>query len=410
VTSDDGSLQDWIPLISVDAPASAGDVPLDGVKTNRLALAHLYMKLGWHPAPVHSFTLPLWFGGLYDEQRTARDSAVIFDRSHLGRFYVTGERAVEVLDCIFATSIASIPLQGLRRAVVCREDGVVLDVATVCHLDEGRWLVVTGPQTQAHLLGMVGAAVDDGGLTDEVEVRDRITESVMFSVQGPKAAKLLEAIVGVTIPGAVPEGEAHELLLGGYRALVAHTSQIGEDGYWFIVSPEVGEHFFESAVSVGVTPAGLAAHDALRLEAGVLEAPYETPAPVTPEVAGLGRLVDLAGREFPGAEALRALSGVAPERMLRGVRLTGRGLAKRGSRVVFGGADSDAGGGGALVNAAYSAFLGASIGVAYLPSEVTSVRVDVGGELVVADVVEVPFVEPASVRGGPSAGLGVIKR
>ena len=397
MTSDDGSLRDWIPLISVDAPASIGDVPLDGVQTNRLALAHLYMKFGWHPAPVHSFTLPLWFGGLYDEQHAARGSAVIFDRSHLGRFYVTGERSTEVLDSVFATSVASIPLRGLRRAVVCREDGVVLDVATVCHLDEGRWLVVTGPQTQSHLLGIVGAAVDDGGLTAEVEVRDRITESVQFSVQGPQAAKLLEAIVGITIPGAVPEGEAHELLLGGYRALVAHTSQIGEDGYWFIVSPEVGEHFFENAVSVGITPAGLAAHDALRLEAGVLEAPYETPAPATPAAAGLGELVNLAGREFPGAEALRALSGVAPERVLRGVRLTGRGLAKRGGRVAFGGEGSDVGA-GALVNAAYSAFLGASIGIAYLPSEMTTVQVDVDGELVDADVVAVPFVEGASVR------------
>jgi aminomethyltransferase len=398
VTFDGGALERWIPLISVDLPPSAGGVPVDGVQTNRLALAHLYMKFGWHPAPVHSFTLPLWFGGLYDEQSAARTEAVIFDRSHLGRFYVTGEAAGRVLDGIFATSVESIPVAGLRRAVVCREDGVVLDVATVCHLDKGRWLVVTGPQTQSHLLGMVGAAVDDGGLMAEVEVRDRIVESVMFSVQGPKAAKLLEAIVGVTIPGAVPEGEAHELLLGGYRALVAHTSQIGEDGYWFVVSPEVGEHFFENAVSVGITPAGLAAHDALRLEAGVLEAPYETPAPATPAAAGLSELVDLSGRKFPGAEALRALSGVAPERVLRGVRLAGRGLAKRGDRVVFGGADGEEGR-GALVNAAYSAFLGASIGIAYLPAEVTSVRVDVDGELVEAEVVAIPLVENASVRG-----------
>ena len=379
VTNDDNPLQDWLPLIPVDSPPSADGSPLDGVQTNRLALAHLYMKFGWHPAPVHSFTLPLWFGGLYDEQREARESAVVFDRSHHGRVYVTGERASEVL--------------GLRRALVCREDGVVLDIATVCHLDEGRWLVVSGPQTQSHLLGMVGAAVDDAGLTSEVEVRDRITESVQFSVQGPNAAKLLEAIVGVTIPGAVPEGEAHELLLGGYRALVAHTSQIGEDGYWFIVSPEVGEHFFENAISVGVTPAGLAAHDALRLEAGVLEAPYETPAPATPAAAGLGELVDLAGRDFPGADALRALSGVAPERVLRGVRLTGRGLAKRGSRVVFGGADS-----GALVNAAYSAFLGASIGITYLPPDLTSVEVELEGVLAPAEVVPLPFVEHSSVR------------
>ena len=59
------------------------------LRTNVLALAHLHMKANWHPAPVHSFTLPLWYRGTYDEQMTARTKSVIADRSYLGRFYVT---------------------------------------------------------------------------------------------------------------------------------------------------------------------------------------------------------------------------------------------------------------------------------------------------------------------------------
>lgn len=73
LVTNDGPLQDWIPLIPVDSPAPPGGASFDGVQTNKLALAHLYMKFDWHPAPVHSFTLPLWFGGLYDEQREARE-------------------------------------------------------------------------------------------------------------------------------------------------------------------------------------------------------------------------------------------------------------------------------------------------------------------------------------------------
>src|SRR5690606_569199 len=119
------------------------------------------------------------------------------------------------------------------------------------------------------------------------------TESVLLSVQGPRAAELLEQVVGPRMPHAVPPGEAHEVLLGGFRALVARTSQVGEDGYWFVLSGEVGEHFWESAVTAGVAPAGLAAHDALRLEAAALEAPHDTPPPATPEAAGLGHLVHL---------------------------------------------------------------------------------------------------------------------
>jgi aminomethyltransferase len=386
-----GSLDDFIPLIPKRDPHEV--VPDLGQQTNTLALAHLYMKQGWHPAPVHSFTLPLWFGGLYDEQRAARQGAAIFDRSHLGRFYVTGERAVEVLSHVFASGIAAIPPRGMRRVLSLREDGTILDIPTVWHLDEGRWLVVTGPQTQVHLPDIFEAAVAELGLMNEVLVRDRLTESVMFSVQGPEAATRLEDVVGTTIPGAVPEGEAHELLLGGYRALVAHTSQVAEDGYWFVVSPEVGEHLWENSVSAGIVPAGLAAHDMLRIEAGVLEAPYETPVPATPSAAGLDALLDGADSDAVGAAAARAAAD--SERTIRALKLTGRGLASRGDRVYAGGENI-----GACVNAAYSAFLGASIGLAYLPLALQRVEVEVDGTRVPAEVAELPLVRMPSERDG----------
>jgi aminomethyltransferase len=386
---------DFIPLIPKRDPQTADGPPDLGIRTNTLALAHLYMQQGWHPAPVHSFTLPLWFGGLYDEQRAARQDAAIFDRSHLGRFYVTGERASEMLRRVFARDVDAIPPLAMRRALLLREDATILDIVTICHLDTGRWLVVTGPQTQRHLPDIVTAAVDDAGLGEQVLVRDRLAESVQLSVQGPRAAELLEAVVGTTIPGAVPEGEAHELLLGGYRALVAHASQIAEDGYWFIVSPEVGEHFWENSVAAGIVPAGLAAHDALRIEAGTLEAPYETPVPATPLVAGLGHLIDRDDAEFVGGTAWRELlaSNASPERVVRAVRLTGRGLARRGDRVRVAGEDV-----GALVNAAYSAHLEASIGVAYLPPDVTRVEVEVDATFVPAEVTAPPLVPPPAGR------------
>ncbi len=387
--SDGGPLEDFIPLIPKRDPAEA--LPDLGQQTNTLALAHLYMKQGWHPAPVHSFTLPLWFGGLYDEQRAARQDAAIFDRSHLGRFYVTGERAIEALGRVFASNIAAIPLLGMRRVLALREDGTILDIPTVWRLDEGRWLVVTGPQTQIHLPDIVEAVVADHGLANDVLVRDRLTESVMFSVQGPRAAERLEAVVGTTIPGAVPEGEAHELLLGGYRALVAHTSQVAEDGYWFVVSPEVGEHFWENSVAAGIVPAGLAAHDALRIEAGVLEAPYETPVPATPAAAGLDALLEGADPEAAGAAALA--DNAPSERVIRAIKLTGRGLATRGDRVHAGGENV-----GACVNAAYSAYLEASIALAYLPPALARVEVEVDGAMVPAEVATLPLLCPPSER------------
>jgi aminomethyltransferase len=376
---------DFLPVIPSTVPP--------GGRTNVLALAHLHMKAGWHPAPVHSFTVPLWYGGTYDEQEAAREHAVIFDRSHLGRFYVTGERASEVLARVFATDARRIPPGSIRRLVACREDGTILDIATGCHVEEGRWLIITGPRAQVRLREVVEAATRP---EDDVVVRDRLTESVLLSVQGPESAALLESVVGQTIPGSVPVGEAHEILLGGYRALVAHHTETGEDGYWFLMSGEVAEHFWENSLLGGIIPAGLAALDTMRLEAGLIEAPTETPAPATPYHAGLGALVDLDGpegqRDFPGAAVLRAVASLGrPERELVGLRLDGPRIAKRGSRIKANGQDV-----GAAVNAVYSPVLQTGIAVAYLPPTLAPglarVEIDTDGVGQPADVVDLPFV------------------
>ena len=364
------------------------------IQTNVLALASMHLKNGWHPAPVHAFTVPLWFAGVYDEQEAARERAVILDRSHLGRFYVTGDRAAEVLARVLATDARRLAPGTITRAVACREDGSILDIPTLVHIDAGRWLVITGPRAQVRLREEVEAAIRPG---DDVEVRDRLTESMLLSVQGPQAATLLEGVVGPTIPGAVPLGEAHEMLLGGFRALVAHHGEMGEDGYLFLVSPEVGEHIWEQAAAAQIEPAGLAAYDVMRLESGLIEAPTETPVPATPFHAGLEALVDFdypeGARSFPGAEALRALRDGAPiERVLRGLRLEGPRLAKRGSRVTASGLDV-----GACVNAAFSPVLGTGIAVAYLPPHLDRVEVDTDGVSQPATVVDLPFI--AGPRG-----------
>ena len=375
-SSTSGDSGDFLPVIPSTQPPPGG-------QTAVLALAHLHLKAGWHPAPVHGFTLPLWYRGTYDEQEAARERAVIFDRSHLGRFYVTGERAAEVLGRLFATDPTRIARGQVGRGVVCRNDGTIFDIATLCHLDEGRWLVISGPRTQIALRQAVEGAVreDDG-----VEVRDRLGESVLLAVVGPGAEHALHAVVGSTMPDAVPVGEAHEVLLGGYRALVAHDRDLGEDGFWFITSPEVGEHLWENSLTVGIEPAGLAAWDTMRLEAGLLEAPTETPSPATPYHAGLDRFVDDAGgRPFPGSHVLS--HDVQPERVLAGLRLDGPRLAKRGSRIRANGEDV-----GACVNAVYSGALTAGIAVAYLRPGLLRVEVDTDGQWQPADVVGLPFV------------------
>tara|TARA_Y100000994_G_scaffold112468_1_gene92691 strand:- start:1763 stop:2947 length:1185 start_codon:yes stop_codon:yes gene_type:complete len=338
------------------------------LRTNVLALAHLHMKANWHPAPVHSFTLPLWYRGTYDEQMTARTKSVIADRSYLGRFYVTGEDTEALLERIFATDPRRMSIGNIGPAIACNQDGTIFDIVAWAKLDSNRWVIITGPRTQTALLIALQAAVDPDS---DIVIRDRIEESVLLHVSGPTAAKDLVSALGPTIPEAVPTGEAHEILLGGYRALVARYSDTGEDGYYLLTSPEVGEHIWQQMLSVGTEPIGLAASDALRLEANRLEAPTETPAPSTPAHAGLNYLVDFVAsngikRDFIGSNSLRISdTSAGPERLLRALVLGDKGLAKKGDPLVNSSTEQPI---AACVAGIYSSQGQVSIGFAYIPT------------------------------------------
>ena len=335
-------------------------------RTNILPLVHLHMAANWHPAPVHSFTVPLWYQGTYDEQRSARSGTVISDRSHLGRFYVTGENAEQVLDRVFTSDPHKMGIGQIGRTIACNEDGTVFDIVIWCRLDAGRWLIISGPRTQTSLLKRVE---EFATVYPDVLVRDRLEESVLLSVSGPSASESLVAALGPTIPKSVPLNEGHEILLGGYRALVANYSDTGETGYLIICSPEVGEHIWQQLLSVGADPVGLAASDALRLEANFLEAPTEIPHPATPFHAGLAQLVDLEDatsnqRIFEGSTQLaKDLKEFPVSRSVTAFKLLDKGLAKRGDVVQL----HDGTAIGACVAAFYSAALAASVAFAYIP-------------------------------------------
>jgi aminomethyltransferase len=329
--------------------------------------------------------MPLWYGGVFDEHVATREGAGLFDRSHLGRFYVTGERASEVLDAVLATDVSRIPVGRVQRAVACEVDGSVVELPVLCHLDEGRWLVVAGPRNGDHLVSHLEDAI--GGR--DVVVTDRMGMTALVELAGPRAFEVMSKVLGEPLAMSVESGGCRELLLGMHRAALARTSSVGEDGYWLLGNPEDIEALWRPFIEDGATSAGLAAHDALRLEAGVVEAPHETPRPATPFAAGLGDLVhferaDGTPRDFPGASALR--SAAVPERVATGLRLEGPRLAKPGSRVRLDGRDI-----GACVSAAFSPALDAGIALAYLPPGLERVEVDTDGEWQPAKAVPLPF-------------------
>jgi aminomethyltransferase len=138
-------------------------------------------------------------------------------------------------------------------------------------------------------------------------------------------------------------------------------------------------------------PAGLGARDTLRLEAALPLYGHELDDETSPLEARLDRFVKLEAGGFLGAEAIARRREAGHPRLLVGLVLEERGVARAGYAIAERGESV-----GVVTSGAPSPTLGKSIGLGYVPPRLTEpgtvLEVMIRGRGARARVVETPFV------------------
>ena len=146
----------------------------------------------------------------------------------------------------------------------------------------------------------------------------------------------------------------------------------------------------ESGAGDGLVPAGLAARDSLRLEAGMALYGHEIDRTTTPYEAGLGWVVKLKKGDFLGREVLVEQKRSGTERQLIGFEIQGRGIARQGHSLLHDGEEV-----GQITSGGWSPSFEKAIGTAYVPRGLatpgTELEVTVRRRRLAATVVPLPF-------------------
>jgi len=196
---------------------------------------------------------------------------------------------------------------------------------------------------------------------------------------------------------------SHPATVAGRGALLARTGYTGEDGFEIFVGPQdavaVWQALSEAGAGDGLVPAGLAARDSLRLEAGMPLYGNELSRDVTPFDAGLGRVVKLDKRgDFVGRAALAERAKAEPSRELVGLVGQTRRVPRHGYTVLWDGEPC-----GTVSSGVPSPTLGRPIAMAYVAAKAAAdarsaggdgqgrLAVDVRGTAEPASLVPLPF-------------------
>lgn len=385
---------------TTDSPADApADVP------RRTALHDVHVAAGATLTDFAGWLMPLRYSSELAEHLAVRSAAGLFDLSHMGVLNVVGPGAAELLDRTVVGAPSALAPGRARYSMVCQDDGAVLDDVVVYRVHELDFVVVANASNAAVVLAALEATkAAHPGL--DVDVHESTHLGALLAVQGPRAEEIVTALADDPDPvRALPYYAATSAFLVGVPTYLARTGYTGEDGFEIFLdaaeAPQMWARLLAVGEPLGLVPAGLAARDSLRLEAGMPLYGHEIDRTTTPHDAGLGRVVrlDKTGPDgelldFPGRAALAARKASPPSRVLVGLAGQSRRAARAGYPVVRGTDRADLVV-GHVTSGAPSPTLGHPIAMAYVTPEVsaegTELAVDVRGRAEPVRVVPLPF-------------------
>lgn len=347
----------------------------------------------WHRAQgarmvsFAGYAMPIQYEGIMAEHLWTRESAGLFDVSHMGQVLLEGDSVAEALEALVPGDISVLKPGRIRYSLLLAEDGGILDDLMITNADPEYYLVVNGAvkhEDIAHLRHHLPESI----------TLHHAEDRALLALQGPKAAQALERIV--------PEAcdlvfmQAASIDWNGYKLGISRSGYTGEDGFEISV-PNAGVVALADALIAQpeVKPIGLGARDSLRLEAGLPLYGHDIDTQTTPIAADLGFAISKRRREeggFPGAERILAEREQGASQKRVGLIIEGRQPVREGAAVV----NSDGKDIGKVTSGGFSPSLGQPIAMAYVPADQsepgTTITIEQRGKPFTGTVTAMPFI------------------
>jgi aminomethyltransferase len=331
----------------------------------RTPLYERHAALGARLVPFAGWEMPVQYTSITEEHRAVRESAGVFDVSHMGQLDAAFEGAHDYLQARLSNDLDRIEPGQAQYTLLTNELGGIVDDLIAYRRGQDDYLLVVNASN-------VGDDHRALGKTEDVSER-----YALLAVQGPES---LERLAITVEPFAFREDEVL-----GVRCLVAGTGYTGERGCELGCDPADAPALWDAVLGQGVTPCGLGARDTLRLEVCYPLHGNDISPERTPVEAGLAWACAL-DKEFTGVERLRRQKQTGPAEKLVAFVMDDKGIPRQGMPIAEG---------GEVTSGSLSPMLVVGIGLAYVAAgrsePGTEVTVDLRGRPRKGHIVKKPI-------------------
>jgi aminomethyltransferase len=272
----------------------------------RTPLYELHVELGAKMVPFAGYEMPVNYpGGIIAEHRHCRESAALFDVSHMGQLRLVGEDAAAALETLVPVDVVDLAVGKQRYALFTNASGGILDDLMIARRERDLFVVVNAACKAAdtkHLMTHIGHRCQVVPLP----------ERALLALQGQHAVHALQRLAPGVEQLVFMTGGTFSI--GGVDCFITRSGYTGEDGFEISVPADSAVALAKALLSQPeVKPAGLGARDTLRLEAGLCLYGHDINEHTTPVEAGLTWAIQKVRRpggaragHYPGADKIAA--------------------------------------------------------------------------------------------------------
>ena len=355
----------------------------------QLVLSDLHEGLGGKMVEFSGYKMPVQYEGVKAEHHAVRNEVGVFDVSHMGEVFVSGEKALDFLQYITTNDVSKLTPGKIQYTCFPNTKSGIVDDFLLYMLEENSYLLVVNASNIEKDLAWINMHNTFG-----CKIDNQSDNYSLLAVQGPKSIELLQEFTSVDLSEIKYYNFKIGTIAGIEDVILSRTGYTGEIGFELYVKNKNTKQLWDElfTTSLELKPIGLAARDTLRLEKGFCLYGNDINDATSPIEAGLGWITKFT-KEVVNHKNLKAQKEGGAIKKLVGLELIDKGIARNGYPIV----NAEGTEIGFVTSGTMSPTLNKAIAMAYVPKELSKVDseilIQVRKKQLRAKVVAMPFLK-----------------
>ncbi|MBT8190903.1 MAG: glycine cleavage system aminomethyltransferase GcvT [Bacteroidia bacterium] len=354
-------------------------------------LTATHIELGARMMPFAGYNMPVSYSGINEEHINVRENVGLFDVSHMGQFFLKGEKSLDLIQLISSNDASGLVIGQAQYTCMPNKEGGIVDDFLVYKLSEDEYMLVVNASNIEKDFNWISEANTFG-----VSIEDRSDDMALLALQGPKAIEVLKKISNSDISSIEYYHFTSGEVAGISNVIISATGYTGSGGFELYLDNKdavtVWNKLLEAGKEENILPVGLGARDTLRLEMGFCLYGNDIDDKTSPIEAGLGWITKTKKEtEFHSKEIFVNQRKEGIKKKLVAFKVDDRRVPRHGYEIV----DKDENVIGTVTSGTLSPSLQIPIGLGYVKKENAKIGSEIGiklrNKVLSATIIKLPF-------------------